>query len=142
MLVAVLLLAAGAGGWLWRARQGRIRPADTPTGLDTPERAALSALGVDPAAASVTLVQFSSAFCAPCRATRQVLSAVAADHAGVTHVEVDAESHLDEVRALDVRSTPTTLVVTPDGAIAGRAVGAPRRDQVEAAVEPLLGAGS
>ena len=46
-----------------------------------------------------TLLQFSSAFCAPCRATRRMLADVAGMVPGVTHVEVDAEEHLDLVRA-------------------------------------------
>ena len=45
-----------------------------------------------------TLLQFSSAFCAPCRATRVILTEVAGRAPGVAHVEIDAESHLDLVR--------------------------------------------
>ena len=37
-----------------------------------------------------TLVQFSSAFCTPCRATRTLLENVAADLSDVRHVEFDA----------------------------------------------------
>ena len=85
-----------------------------------------------------TLLQFSSAFCAPCRATRVVLADVAARVAGVAHVEIDAEEHLDLVRALDVRRTPTTLVLDGHGAELSRAAGAPRRDQVLAALPTLL----
>lgn len=77
-----------------------------------------------------TLLQFSSAFCAPCRATRGVLSEVAAVVPGVAHVEVDAESHLDLVRRLGVESTPTTLVLDRDGRELTRATGAPSRDEV------------
>ena len=47
-----------------------------------------------------TLLQFSSAFCAPCRTTRHVLADVASHADGVTHIEVDAEGHLDLVRRL------------------------------------------
>ncbi|UMG91139.1 thioredoxin family protein [Nocardioides sp. TF02-7] len=83
-----------------------------------------------------TLVQFSSAFCAPCRATRVVLADVARREPGVEHVEVDAEQHLELVRALDVRRTPTTLVLDGAGAEVGRAAGAPRREQVLAALPP------
>ena len=68
----------------------------------------LAALGVGPAQA--TLLQFSSAFCAPCRALRRVSSEVAAMVTGVQHVEVDAESHLEAVRALGIWRTPTLLV--------------------------------
>jgi thiol-disulfide isomerase/thioredoxin len=81
-----------------------------------------------------TLVQFSSAFCAPCRTTRVVLGDVADRVAGVVHLEVDAEQHLDVVRELDVRRTPTTLILDATGAEITRAAGAPRREQVLAAL--------
>ena len=84
-----------------------------------------------------TLVQFSSAFCAPCRATRRILAEVAGMTDGVAHVEIDAESHLDLVRRLDIRRTPTVLVVGPDGRIAKRASGQPRKADVIAAVGEL-----
>jgi thiol-disulfide isomerase/thioredoxin len=87
-----------------------------------------------------TLLQFSSAFCAPCRTTRVVLSDVAGKVDGVAHVEIDAEEHLDLVRALDVRRTPTTLVLDRFGHEITRAAGAPRREQVLAALPELQGA--
>jgi thiol-disulfide isomerase/thioredoxin len=79
-------------------------------------------------------VQFSSAFCQPCRATRVVLADVAAMVPGVTHVEIDAESHLDLVRRLDVLRTPTVLVLDGEGRIRTRATGAPRKVDVIAAI--------
>ncbi len=81
-----------------------------------------------------TLVQFSSAFCAPCRATRRVLAEVAAMVPGVAHVEIDAEEHLDLVRRLDILKTPTVLVLDADGRIVRRASGQPRRADVIAAL--------
>jgi thiol-disulfide isomerase/thioredoxin len=77
-----------------------------------------------------TLVQFSSAFCAPCRATRRVLSEVADVVPGVVHVEIDAEHHLDAVRRLGILRTPTTLVLDQVGREITRAAGAPRKEQV------------
>jgi len=85
-----------------------------------------------------TLLQFSSAFCAPCRATRRTLAEVADVVPGVAHVEVDAEQHLDLVRALGVLRTPTTLVLDPAGRELTRATGAPRRAQVLGALESSL----
>ncbi len=85
-----------------------------------------------------TLLQFSSAFCAPCRATRRTLADVAGIVPGVAHVEVDAEQHLDMVRALGVLRTPTTLVLDADGRELTRATGAPRRAQVVSALEGSL----
>jgi thiol-disulfide isomerase/thioredoxin len=82
-----------------------------------------------------TLLQFSSAFCAPCRATRRTLADVAGQVPGVSHVEVDAEAHLDLVRTLSILRTPTTLVLDERGREVTRASGAPKPAQVLAALE-------
>jgi thiol-disulfide isomerase/thioredoxin len=89
-----------------------------------------------------TLVQFSTAFCAPCRPTRQMLARVAGMADGVEHVEIDAAARLDLVRRLRVTSTPTVLVLGPDGAVVKRAVGQPRQADVIAALRTLTGGGS
>jgi thiol-disulfide isomerase/thioredoxin len=91
-----------------------------------------------PLGSRATLVQFSSAFCAPCRATRRILADVADLTDGVTHVEVDAESRLDLVRRLGVRRTPTTLILGPDGLVTHRASGQPRKADVIAAVGAVV----
>ena len=84
-----------------------------------------------------TLVQFSSAFCTPCRATRTLLESVVTDIDDVRHVEIDAETNLELVRKLDIRSTPTTLILNSFGVEVGRAIGAPKRDQVLAALAAI-----
>jgi thiol-disulfide isomerase/thioredoxin len=89
-----------------------------------------------------TLLQFSSAFCAPCRATRVILADVAARAPGVEHVEIDAESHLDLVRSLGVLRTPTVFVLGADGAITARASGQPRKADVLGALSAVLPAES
>ncbi|MEU5209249.1 thioredoxin family protein [Streptomyces sp. NPDC020742] len=81
-----------------------------------------------------TLLQFSSAFCQPCRATRRTLAEVAGMVDGVAHVELDAEAHLDLVRELKVLRTPTVLVLDADGRIVRRAAGQPRKADVIAAL--------
>jgi thiol-disulfide isomerase/thioredoxin len=81
-----------------------------------------------------TLLQFSTAFCAPCRATRRILADVAGMTEGVAHVEIDAESRLDLVRQLNVLRTPTVLVLAGDGRIVRRASGQPRKPDVIAAL--------
>ncbi|MFF0678326.1 TlpA family protein disulfide reductase [Streptomyces tendae] len=109
-------------------------------GQDDDRRAAAPAPRLDAAdlgaelGARATLVQFSSAFCAPCRATRRVLGEVADLVPGVAHVEIDAEAHLRLVRALDVLKTPTVLVLDADGRVVRRAVGQPRKADVIAAL--------
>ncbi|MEU8026089.1 thioredoxin family protein [Micromonospora haikouensis] len=143
LLVVGVLGLATCFGWWRRRRDGRLRSvAPAPgagTGPGAPQdahRALLARLGVRPGA--VTIVQFSSAVCAPCRATRRVLEQVEAAVPGVVLVEVDAEQHLDAVRELDVWRTPTVLVVDPAGHVVLRASGVPVRDDLVAAVAPLL----
>ena len=82
----------------------------------------------------VTLVQFSSAFCRPCHATRRVLEAVSGMVDGVAHVEIDAEARLDLVRRLDIAGTPTVLVLDAHGTVVRRASGQPRKADVIAAI--------
>jgi thiol-disulfide isomerase/thioredoxin len=90
------------------------------------------ALGTD-----ATLVQFSSAFCQPCRATRLILEDVAASTPGVEHIEIDAEAHLDLVREMGVTRTPTTFILNGQGDIVGKSVGLPKRLEVMNVVEAV-----
>ena len=48
----------------------------------------------------------------------------------VVHIDIDAEDHLELVRELNILSTPTTLILDSRGHEVGRAVGAPKREQV------------
>ena len=55
----------------------------------------------------------------------------------VKHIHIDAESHLELVRQLDIRSTPTTIFINKDGYEVGRAAGTPKREQVVAALAAI-----
>jgi len=152
VLLGVLALATAFGVYR-RATDGTLKAveiaADTRDALPVPgsptgaghahagDRLTPDDLGAD-LGARATLVQFSSAFCAPCRATKLVLDEVTGMVEGVTHVEVDAESHLDLVRRLDVRRTPTVLVLDADGLVRVRAAGAPRKADVIAALGTVV----
>jgi thiol-disulfide isomerase/thioredoxin len=151
VVLIVVLVAATAFG-LWRRRgDGRMRDIsargplpvadDAPTvGMDEADGATLDEreLGV-PLGAEATLVQFSTAFCQPCRATRRILDEVSSMVEGVVHVEIDAEAHLDLVRRLDIRRTPTVLILDREGIIRKRASGLPRKVDVIAAVGAVTG---
>lgn len=126
--VAVLALAS-AYGVVHRRRSGRVRV----RGRDDGKRLGAAELG-ERLGERATLVQFSSAFCAPCRATRRVLGEVAGMVPGVTHVEIDAEKNLDLVRELDILKTPTVLVLDAAGRVVRRATGQPRKADVIAAI--------
>jgi thiol-disulfide isomerase/thioredoxin len=80
------------------------------------------------------MVQFSSAFCSPCRATRVLLEQMVQTMPDVAYAHIDAESHLELVRQLNILSTPTTLFLNRDGVEVGRAMGTPKRSQVLIAV--------
>jgi thiol-disulfide isomerase/thioredoxin len=138
VVAAVAVLAATAFGLYRRARDGRLRAASGAAGAGD----VLAELGVTPGG-PVTLLQFSSEYCAPCRATARLCADVAGATGGVRHVEVDAGAHLDAARALDVTRTPTLLVVDPAGRIVRRAVGRPpaRADLLDA-VGAAAGTGS
>jgi thiol-disulfide isomerase/thioredoxin len=130
LVVCVMVLAvAGAYGVLHRRRSGRVRV----RGRDDGKRLGAAELGAQ-LGERATLVQFSSAFCAPCRATRRVLGEVAGIVPGVNHIEIDAEDHLDLVRRLDILKTPTVLVLDADGQVVRRATGQPRKADVIAAL--------
>ncbi|GHB60776.1 thiol-disulfide isomerase/thioredoxin [Streptomyces umbrinus] len=134
VVCVVVLVAASAFGVLNRRRSGRVRV----RGRDGGKRLGAAELGED-LGERATLVQFSSAFCAPCRATRRVLGEVAGLVPGVTHVEIDAEDHLDLVRELDILKTPTVLVLDADGRVVRRATGQPRKADVIAALGEAVG---
>ncbi|MCQ9178810.1 thioredoxin family protein [Streptomyces sp. IBSBF 2953] len=129
MVCVAVLAAASAYGVLHRRRSGRVRV----RGRDDGRRLGADRLG-GALGERATLVQFSTAFCAPCRATRRVLGEVAGVVPGVAHIEIDAEARLDLVRELDILKTPTVLVLDADGRIVRRATGQPRKADVIAAL--------
>jgi thiol-disulfide isomerase/thioredoxin len=131
MVFGAVLVLATASGFAWRRRDGRMRESAVP-------RLTEADLG-RPLGARATLLQFSSAFCAPCRATRQLLADVAGRGDGVAHVEVDVATRMDLARQLDIRRTPTVLVLGPQGQVTRRASGLPRRAEVVAALALATG---
>jgi thiol-disulfide isomerase/thioredoxin len=144
--IALAAVALALAFGLWRAAtDGRFRGTHAVRGSQRPVEEPLVEEGAPVAAppaaelvASVggqlgdraTLLQFSSAFCAPCRATRRVLGEVTGLVDGVAHVEVDAEHHLEATRTFGILRTPTTIVLDAQGVEVTRATGAPTRDQV------------
>jgi thiol-disulfide isomerase/thioredoxin len=134
--LAAVLAVATLLGVVLRRRAGRFRPA-RPAAAPTQEALTEADLG-GALGEQATLVQFSTEFCAPCRPTRQILAQLAGSLDGVRHVEIDAAERLDLVRRLRINSTPTVLVLGPDGVIAQRATGLPRRADVIAALGSVL----
>jgi thiol-disulfide isomerase/thioredoxin len=156
-LVIGVLLAATVFGFWYRWSSGRIKESAVPSpppGI-TPAREGdpLADIESDSVAAPVsaltaaldgrlgeraTMVQFSSAFCQPCRATRRILEEVTTMVPGVSHVEIDAEDHLDLVRELNIRRTPTVLFLDSRGVQRKHASGLPRKADVIAALGDII----
>jgi len=130
-LAFVLAAATGYGLWYQRTR-GEFRKKKTVNGPKLTAAIVGSELG-----SRATMVQFSSAFCTPCRATKVLLEDMVKTMPDVRYAHVDAESHLELVRKLDIRSTPTTLFLNHAGVEVGRAMGTPKRAQVHAALAAI-----
>lgn len=130
-LLVVLVSATGFGIWFQRTR-GEFRKKKTVNGPQLTEAIIGSELG-----SRATMVQFSSAFCTPCRATKALLEDMVKTLPDVRYSHIDAESHLELVRKLDIRSTPTTLFLDSAGVEVGRAMGTPKRAQVQAALAAI-----
>jgi thiol-disulfide isomerase/thioredoxin len=128
LLVFVLISASGIGIYYQRRngvikRKKRLRLSPAELGSSYGDRA--------------TIVQFSTTFCSSCRAAKALIKDVVKDQSDIAYLEIDAESNLDLVRKVDIKSTPTTLFLDKDGFEIARATGAPKRDQLIKVVASL-----
>ncbi|MGI8653104.1 MAG: TlpA family protein disulfide reductase [Geodermatophilaceae bacterium] len=128
-LVVVLVLVAGFV-ILRRRFDGRLRAAVQP------ERS-LAEVGIALPADNVAVVQFSGEFCAICTPARTLVQRVLRDHPDIARIEVDVAEHLTAVRALDIRRTPTLLIVDEQGQVVHRSSGMPREAELRQAVSGL-----
>ncbi|AYF96822.1 thioredoxin family protein [Protaetiibacter intestinalis] len=127
-VVGALVALATVLGVAWRRGQGRIRRTSTAD--------AVVIDGVE-LASEATLVQFSSEYCTPCRATARVLDELAATREGVAHVELDVAERPELAARFDILQTPTTLVLDRTGRIRARIGGAVRREALLAELDRL-----
>lgn len=88
--------------------------------------------------AGVTLVDFTAAWCAPCRVIGSVLAALVDDYAGrARFVAVDVDREQVLAQRFGVRSMPT-LVLLRDGREVGRVVGSRPRAFVAGVLDRAL----
>ncbi|WP_127793142.1 thioredoxin family protein [Agromyces sp. LHK192] len=133
--IALVALTSVAGVAL-RARDGRLRAtASRPDASAT----AADALGLTRGAlgSAATLVQFSTEFCSRCPGVARRLDALAAEHTGVRHVEIDLTADARLADRFDVLQTPTTLVLDATGTEIARIGGVPRDGELVPLVERL-----
>jgi thioredoxin 1 len=85
------------------------------------------------------LIDFTAAWCPPCRAIAPHVEALADAYLGRVRVaKCDADDNQKLVADLDVRSLPTVLVFK-EGKVVGQLVGAAPRARIEALVNRALG---
>ncbi len=128
-LLAILLLSATAIGLYYRKTTGLIKRKKRLQLLPSEFGGAYGT--------RATIVQFSTTFCSSCRAAKGLIKDVVKDQSDIAYLEIDAESNLDLVRKVDIKSTPTTLFLDKDGFEIARATGAPKRDQLIKVVASL-----
>ncbi len=127
-----LVALSTVAGLVWRHGQGRVVRASAITVIQP------STLGLDSFTPGATLVQFSTPLCSPCKTTRTVLSAVAGDHASVSHVDIDLSERPELATLFNIAQTPTTFILDRDGALRARIGGAVKRDAVVAELDSIL----
>jgi thiol-disulfide isomerase/thioredoxin len=128
LLVSLLSFLVVLGYWQ-RFRHGKLKKVN---GLNISAVELNQKLGK-----KATIVQFSTTFCSECRTAKAIVNDVVKDFKDIAYVEVDAESNLELVRRVDIRSTPTTMFLDSKGFEIARAKGAPKRDQLIKAIKAI-----
>lgn len=123
VVIVGLVAVSSAIGALWRARRGTVHAVSGST-----DAAAIRALGVGEDA--TTLLQFSTAFCTYCPATRRLLGQLSRDGDGIAFVEYDLTDDIETARRFGVMQTPTVLVIDRGTRIVGRIGGPPRAGEL------------
>ena len=130
LLVVVIVLAAAAAFGIYRQRnEGKVKTIE-PSVLPKPVDHGIGELGD-----RGTILQFSSAFCQPCKAAKIISKDIANIVPGVKHIDVDAESNLDLVRKFNVMRTPTIFVLNKDGQVSAKISGVPRKEELLVALD-------
>ncbi|GAA4797763.1 thioredoxin family protein [Actinomycetospora chlora] len=130
VVLVVVLVVATAIGLVLQRRAGRVRASTAPSTAPGWDLA-----GVGPGTDDrVLLLQLSSPICTPCDRTREQLTALADEHDGLRHVDVDIAERPEVARALHVMRTPTTVAFDRHGTELLRVGGVPRRADLLAAL--------
>lgn len=129
LIVVIVLAAAGAFGVYRQRTDGKVKvtqPSTLPSAVDH---------GIGDLGERGTILQFSSAFCQPCRAAKIISKDIANIVPGVKHIDIDAESNLELVREFNVMRTPTIFVLDKAGRVSARIAGVPRKEELLVALD-------
>jgi len=129
IVLAALVAVSTALGLLYRLTRSRVGT------VAAAREAAVD--GID-LGSQGTLLQFSSAVCSACAATRRILESVSTDNPSLRHVEVDVTDRPDLVSRFNILQTPTTLILDHTGVPVSRIGGGVRREVVLAQLTGIL----
>lgn len=133
MVIAVAV--AGAFAVYRRRIDGRFRTAPDPDPVAGSDQETLTASDLGVALGrEATVVQFSSEFCAPCRAAERVITEAVGDLDGVAYVDIDSEQKMDLVRRFNILRTPTVLITDHAGRVVARTAGVPTKQSLRSAL--------
>ena len=124
-----LLIVSMIMGIIWRINLGKVKSKVRLAISESELGVKLGKLG--------TVVVFTTTFCSECRTAKAIVKDIVKDFKDIAYVEIDAESNLDLVRRVDIRSTPTTMFLDSEGFEIARAKGAPKRDQLIKAIKAM-----
>lgn len=123
-IIAGLVGVSTLLGLIWKSRQGRVVAQSGSTiSLDYRE------------AGKTTIIQFTTEMCSPCAQLKPRLQQIANFRSDVVYRDLDAVEHLELASRLSIRSTPTTLIVNPDGEIRARINGVATADVIINAID-------
>ena len=129
LVVVIVLALAGAFGIYRQKTEGKVKvvePATVPARVDH---------GIGELGERGTILQFSSAFCQPCKAAKIISKDIANIVPGVKHIDIDAESNLELVRTFNVMRTPTIFVLNKHGQVSAKISGVPRKEELLIALD-------
>ena len=129
-LAGLVALATLLGLW-WKRRDGSVRTLDGP-------RVDLSDTALDAWPDRATLLQFSTDMCARCPGTRRYLRALAAEHDGVEHTEIDLTHRAELADRYGITQTPTVFILDGYGRIRARVAGAPKPEPFRTTLTDIL----
>jgi len=134
-----LVALATALGLVWRARTGRIQRTRT-SATDADNR--ISIAGAPEFGTRVTLLQFSTEVCTPCKTTHTLLSGLADElddgRGEIVHVNFDVTSRPDIANQFNLLQSPTTFILDGNGVLQARIGGAPKISDVRAELDRML----
>jgi len=138
VLIGLVVLSTVLG-LVWRARSGRVQRTSQ-SGAASENR--ISIPDAPTFGSRVTLLQFSTQVCTPCKTTHTLLSSLADElddgSGAIVHVDIDVTSRPEIANQFNLLQSPTIFILDGNGELQSRIGGAPRRADVRTELDRIL----